>query len=120
MTQANTVTAYFDGLCPICVHEMAHYAQAAPELIRLHDCNGDLPDDIDRQAALDALHVRLDDDRVVTGWAAFIEIWRVTPGMGWLAALTSPAPIRVPLDWLYRKLAPYRPRRKCADGACQL
>ena len=116
----DTVIAYYDGACPLCVHEMKLYERRGQGHVVLHDVTGDIPDDIDRQAALDALHVRLDDGRVVTGWSAFIEIWRVTPGMSWLAALTSPAPIRVPLDWLYRKLAPYRPRRKCADGACQL
>lgn len=112
------VIAYFDGACPICVHEMNIYERRGQGNVLLHDVTGDIPDDIDHQAALDTLHVRLPDGRVVTGWSAFIEIWRVTPGMGWLAALTSPAPVRVPLDWLYRKLAPYRPRRKCANGVC--
>lgn len=116
----DAVIAYYDGACPICVREMSVYERRGQGHVVLHDVTGDIPDDIDRQAALDALHVRLADGRVVTGWSAFSEIWRVTPGMEWLAKLTGPAPIRRPLDWIYRKLAPYRPRRKCADGACEL
>ena len=120
MTQAHAVTAYFDGLCPICTHEMAHYAQAAPELIRLHDCNGDIPEDIDRAAALASLHVRLPDGTIVDGWLAFIAIWERLPGRHWrwLAAATRPAPIRIPLNQIYLWLAPLRPRKTCQDGAC--
>jgi len=121
MTHHNAVTAYFDGLCPICVSEMAHYADAAPDLVRLHDCNGDIPDDIDRQAALASLHVRLPDGQVVDGWLAFLAIWDRLPGRRWrwLAALTRPAPIRIPLNQIYLWLAPYRPRRTCRGGVCE-
>ncbi len=120
MTHDNAVTAYFDGLCPICVHEMAPYAQAAPALIQLHDCNGEIPDDIDRDSALASLHVRLPDGAIVDGWLAFIAIWERMPGRHWrwLAALTRPAPIRIPLNRIYLWLAPYRPRRNCRDGVC--
>ncbi|RKR03888.1 thiol-disulfide oxidoreductase DCC family protein [Maricaulis maris] len=118
MTNANAVIAYFDGLCPICRHEMAGYARRAPDLIQLHDCNGELPGDVDREAALASLHVRLPDGVVVDGWIAFLAIWERVPGWGWLAWLTRPAWIRVPLDRLYRWLAPYRPRQVCRDGIC--
>ncbi len=114
------IIAYYDALCPICRMEMNRYARHGEHIIRLQDCNGDLPADVDRDAALAALHVRLPDGRVETGWKAFIAIWERVPGWGWLAALTRPAPIRVPLDILYRWLAPYRPRQKCRDGVCDI
>ena len=56
MTHANAITAYYDDLCPICRHEMGAYVNKAPDLILLHDCNGELPADIDRDAALASLH----------------------------------------------------------------
>lgn len=118
--KTDIVIAYYDGLCPICVHEMGVYQRRGQGRVLLHDVNGDIPDDIDRQAALNALWVRKSDGELVTGWDAFIAIWERSPGFGWLAALTRPAVIKWPLDKLYRFVAPYRPRRKCADGACDL
>ena len=112
------VIAYFDGLCPICVAEMRGYERAGGGLIQLHDCNGELPGDVDRDAALAALHVRLPDGRLATGWSAFIAIWDRLPRMRWLATLTRPAFIRIPLDAVYRLVVPFRPRRKCQDDVC--
>ena len=113
------VIAYYDGQCPICVAEMKRYSRYGDHLVRLEDCTRpDLPADVDSKAALDALHVRLPSGEIVTGWAAFIAIWERLPGWRLLAALTRPAPVRIPLDFIYRKLAPYRPRRRCEDGVC--
>ncbi len=120
MTQFAPVIAYYDDLCSICQAEMFAYRRQGEGLIQLHDCNGDLPADIDREAALAALHVRLPDGQVATGWDAFIAIWERLPRWRWLAAATRPALIRKPLDVVYRWLAPYRPRRTCRDGACEL
>ncbi|MHA6287393.1 thiol-disulfide oxidoreductase DCC family protein [Maricaulis sp. CAU 1757] len=118
-TRPGPVIAYYDALCPICVREMRHYSRFGEHIIKLQDCNGDIPDDVDRDAALEAMHVRLPSGELVTGWNAFIAIWERLPGWHWLAMLTRPAPIRIPLDWVYRRLAPYRPRRTCRDGACE-
>jgi predicted DCC family thiol-disulfide oxidoreductase YuxK len=119
MSTTAPLTAYYDGLCPICVAEMTHYAEHGKGKIILHDCNGDLPADVDRDAALAALVVRLPDGQLVDGWNAFLALWSVLPGYGWLARLTRPAVIRIPLDRLYRWLAPYRPRRRCSEGICR-
>jgi predicted DCC family thiol-disulfide oxidoreductase YuxK len=114
------VIAYFDGQCPVCVAEMSRYAKHGEHLVRLEDCTGEtLSDDVDREAALKALHVRLPDGSLVVGWAAFIAIWERLPGWRVLAWLTRPAPIRIPMDALYRLIAPLRPRRTCAEGSCQ-
>lgn len=124
MTQATATArpliAYYDDLCPICRSEMFAYRRQGQGLITLQDCNGDLPADVDRDAALAALHVRLPDGQVATGWDAFIAIWERLPRWRWLAHATRPAFIRKPLDVLYRWLAPYRPRRKCRDGVCDI
>lgn len=112
------VIVYYDGLCPLCVAEMRGYERDGAGLIQLHDCNGDLPDDVDRDAALAALHVRLPDGSLATGWSAFIAIWDRIPRWRWLAVLTRPAFIRIPIDALYRLIVPFRPRRKCQDDVC--
>lgn len=120
MTQHQPIIAYYDGLCPLCCAEMAHYSAKSPELILTQDCTGDdLPADVDREEALKALHVRLPDGGLVTGWDAFIAIWERTPGLGWLATINRPWIVRKPLDWLYRLIVPFRPRRTCRDGVCE-
>jgi predicted DCC family thiol-disulfide oxidoreductase YuxK len=115
---AGPVIAYYDGHCPLCRSEMHRYAKHGAHLVVLHDCTGDLPDDVDRDAALASIHVRLPNGRIVTGWDGFIAIWERLPGWHILATLTRPAIIRKPLDWVYRLLAPYRPRKTCRDGVC--
>lgn len=117
---AGPVIAYYDGLCPICRSEMHVYAKHGAHLIVLHDCNGEIPDDIDRDAALASIHVRLPNGQIVTGLDAFIAIWERLPGWHILAKLTRPAFIRIPLDRLYRFLAPFRPRKTCRDGVCDV
>lgn len=119
MINDGPVIAYYDALCPLCRREMRHYSKFGPEKIILSDCNAeDLAEDIDREAALAAMHVRLPDNRVVTGVDAFIAIWERLPGWHVLATLLRPWIIRKPLDAIYRFLAPYRPRQTCRDGVC--
>lgn len=120
MNTTGPLIAYYDALCPICCAEMKRYARHGDHIIRLQDCNGEIPDDIDRDAALRSLHVRLPDGTVVDGWLAFLAIWERLPGWRRLAWLTRPDFIRKPLDRIYRWLAPYRPRRTCHDGVCEL
>jgi len=121
MSPLQPITVYYDGLCPICCREMDYYHRRAPDLVRLQDCTGeDLPGDVDRDEALRALHIRMPDGSLVTGWDAFIAIWERTPGMRWVAAINRPWIIRKPLDWLYRLIVPFRPRRTCRDGVCEL
>ena len=118
--KTDQVIAYYDGLCLICVREMKVYERRGQGRVVLQDVNGEIPDDVDREKALAALYLRKSDGTLVDGWDAFIAIWERSPGFGWLAALTRPAIIKWPLDKIYRFLAPYRPRRKCADGACEI
>lgn len=121
MNTLGPVIAYYDALCPMCRREMAHYSKFGEAYIRLEDCNApELPEDVDREAALAAMHVRLPSGEVVTGVAAFIAIWERLPGWKYLAMLTRPALIRIPLDFIYRKLAPLRPRDNCRDGVCSV
>jgi len=73
------------------------------------DPNGELPRGTDRAAALARLHVATRDGRILSGAAAFTEVWQALPGWRWLARLA-----RLPgIPWLmeagYRAFLPIRP-----------
>ncbi|MCU0760755.1 MAG: demethoxyubiquinone hydroxylase family protein [Steroidobacteraceae bacterium] len=100
-------TVYYDGACPLCSREIAHYqARAGADSIRWVDVAradaGALGADLERDAALARLHVRDADGRLVSGAAAFAAIWRRLPAYAWLARLASPPPVQWLLEGGYR------------------
>jgi len=87
-------TVYFDGACPLCRREIDHYrrqAQGAPVAwVDVSTCHAaELGADLDRAAALARMHVRRADGQLVSGAAAFAEIWRRLPAYAWLARLAA-------------------------------
>lgn len=98
-TRANLETAgrptvYFDGGCPVCRREVSFYrklpgadrvvwidAAAAPDEA--------LGPDLDRDTALNRMHVRDTDGRLTEGVAAFETMWRALPWAGPLAWLAG-------------------------------
>ena len=93
-TPAPACTVYFDGACPLCRREIAHYrSQAgAASMAWVDVAGGDaaaLGAGLSRDAALARLHVRQQDGSLVSGAAAFAAIWSQLPAYGWLARLAS-------------------------------
>lgn len=83
---------YFDGACPLCSREIAVYRAAeggsALRWIDAHRCDdASLGPQLDRTRALERLHVRRADGTLVSGAAAFVEIWRALPAFAWLARI---------------------------------
>jgi ubiquinone biosynthesis monooxygenase Coq7 len=102
-----TCTVYFDGACPLCRREIAHYrSRAGAESISWVDVAtveaAALGENLDRDAALARLHVRDADGRLVSGAAAFAAIWRRLPAYAWLGRLASPPPVQWLLEGGYR------------------
>jgi predicted DCC family thiol-disulfide oxidoreductase YuxK len=111
---AGPVQVFYDGGCPVCSREIAFY-QARPDADRFVwvDING-APDtilgpDLDREAALARMHVRLADGRLVTGAAAFAAMWRRMPGFRWLGRLLAVPPIGWGAERAYRLFLVLRP-----------
>lgn len=116
---------FFDGGCPLCSREIAHYRKVDQagrihwiDITREKDTLADAG--LDLQSAMRRLHVQEADGRLLSGVDAFIAIWRRLPRWRWLARLVTGLRLRRPLEWGYHLFAERRFRRRCAEGACAL
>ncbi len=105
---------YFDGACPVCAREIAHYRkQAGSEGIVWVDAATCAPEqlgpDLSRADALARLHLRRPDGSLVSGAAAFVGIWQGLPAWAWLGRLFGSGPALRALDLAYRAFLKVRP-----------
>ena len=106
MTHDFACTVYFDGGCPVCSREIAAYRRLrGGESIFWVDASAcedaALNGDLDRVSALQRLHVRCADGTLVSGAAAFVELWKQLPAFAWLARVCSIRPLLAILEALY-------------------
>ncbi len=93
------LTVYYDGACPVCSREIAHYqrlpgAQAC-QWVDAAQCPPEaLGPGLARAQALGRFHVRLPDGRLLDGAAGFAALWQAMPGWRWLGRLAASAPVR--------------------------
>ena len=103
MTPAPDCTVYYDGACPVCRREIAHYQslRGASTIAWVDAASCDereLGPELDRHAALRRFHVREADGTLASGAAAFVAIWRRLPAFAWLAPLAASRPMLALLD----------------------
>ncbi len=115
-----TCTVYFDGTCPVCSREIAHYRrQRGSEAIAWVDASNcdeaALGPGLDRSTVLRRFHVREGDGTLTSGAAAFAAIWRRLPAFAWLARLASSRPVLALLDAGYAVFLYVRPWWRRAD-----
>ena len=117
---APTCTVYFDGACPVCRREIAHYRRLrgsdAIAWVDASSCNESaLGPGLDRSLVLRRFHVREGDGTLISGAAAFVAIWRRLPAFAWLATLASLRPMPAVLDvgyWIFLRVRRWwRPAR---------
>jgi len=111
---AASCVVYFDGACPLCRREIAHYrgqkGSAAILWIDAANCDSAaLGADLARDAALARLHARRADGSLVSGAAAFAMIWSRLPAYRWLAPFVSSRPALSVLDVAYSAFIRLRP-----------
>jgi predicted DCC family thiol-disulfide oxidoreductase YuxK len=111
---ATDCVVYFDGACPLCRREIAHYrGQEGAESIAWVDAanceSAALGDGLSRDAALARLYARRADGSLVSGVAAFAMIWRRLPAYRWLAPFASRRPVRAVLEAGYAAFLRLRP-----------
>jgi predicted DCC family thiol-disulfide oxidoreductase YuxK len=106
-TTAPAATVYYDGACPICSREIAQYRKAAgADCLTFVDVSASVGDalgvGLTRDAALSRMHVRRADGALVSGAAAFAELWRQLPRLAWAGRFASSPLILPVLELGYR------------------
>jgi 3-demethoxyubiquinol 3-hydroxylase len=110
------ITVFFDGGCPLCRREVGIYQRASVGLpVHWHDVNQhdiDLPNGLDRQAALARFHVLRhgSDPEILSGARAFALLWKHIPGWKWLGAIASVPFVSPVLEFAYQSFLWFRPK----------
>ncbi len=112
--EANQLTVYFDGACPLCRREISFYRRfRGAEDIAWVDVSdgsgGHVEADLSRRAALRRFHVRRRDGGLSSGAAAFAELWMALPSLSWLGRSLALPGIRHVTEGLYRVFLVVRP-----------
>lgn len=111
--QACALTVYYDGACPLCRMEIGHYQkQAGAEAIAFVDAAQAperLAEDLTRKDALARFHVRDANGALLSGAAAFAQIWRVLPRWRWAARIAALPGVLWVMERAYRGFLPLRP-----------
>ena len=116
-------TVFYDGACPMCRREIAHYRRlrGAERVLWIDIARADAPlasYGLSREAAMARLHVRDTAGHWQTGAFGFAELWSHLPGYRWLARTLRLLRLLPLLDRVYRRFARWRMRRACDDRTC--
>ncbi|NCA70370.1 MAG: DUF393 domain-containing protein [Sphingobacteriia bacterium] len=119
------LTAFYDGGCPLCSKEIAHYRRIdRTGAIHWVDITTDgdalLAAGLDPTKAMRRFHARESDGTLLSGVPAFVAVWRRLPGYRQLARLVQGLRLTGSLDLAYASFADWRLQRRCRDGACTL
>ncbi|MFW5659857.1 MAG: thiol-disulfide oxidoreductase DCC family protein [Oceanicaulis sp.] len=105
-----SATVYYDGSCPLCRAEIGLYRDQGSEaaFVDISDGEGG-PEEISCDAAMKRFHVRRADGKLLSGAAAFAELWKTTPGWRRLGHVGSVPPFVWIGEALYRAFLLIRP-----------
>lgn len=115
---------FFDGGCPLCSREIAHYRRLdSARRLRWVDITREpqaLADaGLGGYDAMALFHVLDRDGRWQTGAWGFVTLWAELPGYRWLARLINVTRTAALLDVPYRWFARRRLRSRCGES-CSL
>jgi predicted DCC family thiol-disulfide oxidoreductase YuxK len=106
-------TVYFDGSCPLCRAEVGYYRRKDQDralcFVDISEAGAVPPESVTQERAMRRFHVRASDGRVLSGAAAFVEVWTRLPRWRWAARAASLPGALVALEWGYRFFLPLRP-----------
>ena len=106
-------TVFFDGACPLCRAEIDIYksrdATGALRLVDVSAPGAELPDCLNLEQAIARFHVLSKDQTLLSGSAAFAEVWKQLPGWRWAGRLATQPGINAALELGYRIFLLARP-----------
>ena len=105
-------TVYFDGSCPLCRAEIGYYRRedqvGALCFVDISEAGTTPPEGVTQQRAMKRFYVRASDGRVLSGAAAFVEVWTRLPRWRWAARTASLPGALATLELGYRMFLPVR------------
>ena len=108
------LTVYYDGSCPLCRREIAHYRRldggARVCWLDVSAAGAPLDAGLSCDSALRRFHVRDARGRLYSGGAAFARLWQVLPGWRVPGRVFAWPPLSWLLEGAYRAFLPLRPR----------
>ncbi|MFN3613033.1 MAG: thiol-disulfide oxidoreductase DCC family protein [Rubrimonas sp.] len=95
---AAAAEVYYDGACPVCSAEIAQYRRmrGVDAALWRDVAAGAGPPEISPAQALARFHVRRRDGVLISGFRAFVAVWRLNPRLAPAARLLD----RPPFSWL--------------------
>ena len=112
-TELPKSTVYFDGSCPLCRAEIGYYRRKDQEgslcFVDVSESAALTAEGMTQQQAMERFHVRASDGRVLSGAAAFVEVWTRLPKWRWAARAASLPGVLAVLELGYRMFLPVRP-----------
>lgn len=104
---------YFDGSCPLCRAEIDCYKREDQDralcFVDVSEAGTVPPEGVTRERVMERFHVRASDGRVLSGAAAFVEVWTRLPRWRWAARAASLPGALIALEWGYKSFLPVRP-----------
>ena len=106
---------FYDGACPLCRREISVYKRRdkgeALDWVDVSACDlAALPGTLTRGETEARFHVRSAKGEVLSGAAAFAEVWTHTPGFRTLGRIAKVPVITVVLEGIYRGFLIVRPQ----------
>lgn len=106
-------TVYYDGACPLCSLEIDYYRRQTGaddlQFINVADPSSLDGSDLSKADALKRFHIRTPEGTLVSGAAAFVEVWRRLPRWAWAARIASLPGVLAVLEGFYRAFLVVRP-----------
>lgn len=104
---------YDDGSCPLCRAEIGLYRRidqaGALCFVDVSASGASTPPGVTPAQAMRRFHVASSDGRVMSGAAAFVEVWSRLPSWRWAARVASLPGALATLEWGYRLFLRVRP-----------
>ena len=104
---------YFDGSCSLCRAEIGYYRREDEDrslcFVDISEAGPGAPEGITKEHAMKRFHVRASDGRLLSGVAAFVDVWTRLPRWRWAARAASLPGALIALEWGCGIFLPVRP-----------